>query len=39
MAGEQIDLHARFLQRPQHTGVVRTVRASSGEDQGRAPFR
>ena len=39
VAGEQIDLHAGFLQRAQHTGVVRTVRAGAGEDQGRAAFR
>ena len=39
MSGEDIDLDAGFLQRAEHTGVVRTVRASAREDQGRAAFR
>jgi len=39
MPSQQVDLHARFLQRAEHTCVVCTVGAGSREDQGRAAFR
>ena len=39
MSGEDVDLDAGFLQRAEHARVVRTVRASARQNQGRAAFR
>jgi hypothetical protein len=39
MSREDVDLDAGFLQRSEYARVVRTVRASARQDQGRAAFR
>jgi hypothetical protein len=39
VSGENVDLDARFLKGAKHAGVVRTVRASTGQNQGCAAFR